>query len=76
MARNKKYDFRPDKVNNDIIGKLLLTKQHAAGNEHHSDTGGSQRKCLPRHSGSARRRHIAHLLMHTLQHAFIHHKVL
>lgn len=27
MARNKKYDFRPDKVNNDIIGKLLLTKQ-------------------------------------------------
>ena len=25
--RNKRYDFRPDKVNNDILGKLLLTQQ-------------------------------------------------
>lgn len=27
MARKKRHDFRPDKVNNDILGKLLLTKQ-------------------------------------------------
>ena len=27
MARKNRYEFRPDKVNNDILGKLLLTKQ-------------------------------------------------
>ena len=29
MAR-KRYEFRPDKVNNDTLGKLLLTKQQGA----------------------------------------------
>lgn len=27
MARKKRYEFRPDKVNNDVLGKLLLTRQ-------------------------------------------------
>lgn len=27
MGKNKRYEFRPDKVNNDTLGKLLLTKQ-------------------------------------------------
>lgn len=27
MARKKRYDFRPDKVNNDTLGKLMLTKR-------------------------------------------------
>ena len=27
MARKKRYEFRPDKVNNDILGKLLLTRK-------------------------------------------------
>lgn len=27
MAKKKRYEFRPDKVDNDILGKLLLTKQ-------------------------------------------------
>ena len=27
MARKNRYDFRPDKVNHDILGKLLLTRQ-------------------------------------------------
>lgn len=27
MARKKRYEFRPDKVNNDTLGKLLLTRQ-------------------------------------------------
>lgn len=27
MAKKNRYDFRPDKVNNDTLGKLLLTRQ-------------------------------------------------
>lgn len=27
MAKKNRYEFRPDKVNNDILGKLLLTKK-------------------------------------------------
>ncbi len=27
MAKNNSYEFRPDKVSNDILGKLLLTRQ-------------------------------------------------
>ena len=27
MARKNRYEFRPDKQNNDILGKLLLTRQ-------------------------------------------------
>ena len=27
MARKNRYEFRPDKVNNDTLGKLLLTQQ-------------------------------------------------
>lgn len=27
MARKNRYEFRPDKVNNDVLGKLLLTRQ-------------------------------------------------
>lgn len=27
MARKKRYEFRPDKVSNDTLGKLLLTRQ-------------------------------------------------
>lgn len=27
MARRKRYEFRPDKVSNDTLGKLLLTQQ-------------------------------------------------
>ena len=27
MAKKNRYDFRPDKVDNDILGKLLLTRQ-------------------------------------------------
>ena len=27
MARKNRYEFRPDKVNNDTLGKLLLTRQ-------------------------------------------------
>ena len=27
MAKKNRYEFRPDKVNNDILGKLLLTRQ-------------------------------------------------
>lgn len=27
MAKRNRYEFRPDKVNNDILGKLLLTKR-------------------------------------------------
>ena len=30
MARKNRYEFRPDKVNNDTLGKLLLTKQQLA----------------------------------------------
>ena len=30
MARKKRYEFRPDKVNNDTLGKLLLTRQQFA----------------------------------------------
>ncbi len=31
MARKKRYEFRPDKVNEDILGKLLLTKRQFHG---------------------------------------------
>ena len=30
MARKRRYEFRPDKVNNDTLGKLLLTRQQFA----------------------------------------------
>ena len=30
MAKKNRYEFRPDKHNNDILGKLLLTKQQFA----------------------------------------------
>ena len=38
MARKNRYEFRPDKQNNDILGKLLLTRQQFSCEDILTDT--------------------------------------